>query len=245
MLWTALKTIAKWRDDHVPFGTTHVVVGTSGKGGRDEDGARRAPGSRGIVTALGEVASTSVAPRPLVAAIPAVAGAVLITPQPSRDTRGFLSSTLDDACLEEAGVDPSALRHDYLSRTRHAVVRGLNLAWGVRTGLLVRCSRGAVAFAMVDLRPGSPTFRAASTVELHSDPPRTLYVPPGCAHGFQSLTEPADVTYRVGTGHRWTGDVTIAWDDPDLGIAWPLRPAASSMREDRGLPLAAVLTSPG
>jgi dTDP-4-dehydrorhamnose 3,5-epimerase len=106
---------------------------------------------------------------------------------------------------------------------------------------LVRCSYGAVFDVVVDLRPDSPTFRQWESFELRDDSQVSLYVPAGCAHGFQALTDPADVAYRIDRRHDPSQDVTIAYDDPDLGISWPLRPAVMSTRDRAGQPLAAAL----
>lgn len=164
--------------------------------------------------------------------IPAISGAYLFVPRPHRDEGGFFSQTLDTAWLRAVGSEPSAFVQDSMSRTRQGVIRGLRLRRGRGETTLVRCSRGVVLGVMVDLRSQSPTFRKVFTVELRAYPPVTLYVPPGCAHGFQALTEPADVSYRIDREHDPTEDVTIAWDDPELAIPWPFR-TVEAHRDDR------------
>jgi dTDP-4-dehydrorhamnose 3,5-epimerase len=103
---------------------------------------------------------------------------------------------------------------------------------------LVRCSYGSVFDAIVDLRPASPTYRRHATFELRGDEQTSLYVPAGCAHGFQALTDPADVSYRIDRTHDAAEDIAIAFDDADLGIAWPLPVAFVSERDRRGITLA-------
>jgi dTDP-4-dehydrorhamnose 3,5-epimerase len=107
----------------------------------------------------------------------------------------------------------------------------------VRRGLgeakLVRCSYGAIFDVVVDLRPASPTYRNRETFQLTGEDQVTLYVPAGCAHGFQALTEPADVSYRIDRPHDPTEDVSIAFDDPELAIPWPL-PVTMMSERDRG-----------
>ena len=88
---------------------------------------------------------------------------------------------------------------------------------------------------LVDLRSGSPTFRNVYTLTLDDAHPTTVYVPAGCAHGFQALTEPADVAYRIDRPHDPAAGLTIAWDDAELSIAWPLPPTAMSS-VDRNAP---------
>ena len=88
--------------------------------------------------------------------------------------------------------------------------------------MLVRYSYGAIFDVVVDLRPTSPTYRNWESFELRDDGQVMLYVPIGCAHGFQVLTDPADVSYMIDHPHDPTEDVSIAADDPDLAIPWPL-----------------------
>jgi dTDP-4-dehydrorhamnose 3,5-epimerase len=118
------------------------------------------------------------------------------------------------------------------------VVRGLHTRRGRGEAKLVRCSSGAVFDVIVDLRPGSPTYRNWESFELRGDEQVSLYVPAGCAHGFQALTDPADVCYRIDRPHDPAEDVAIAWDDPELAIPWPLPATQLSDRDRRALPLA-------
>jgi dTDP-4-dehydrorhamnose 3,5-epimerase len=88
---------------------------------------------------------------------------------------------------------------------------------------------------VVDMRIASPTYRNWESFELDGDEQVSIYVPAGCAHGFQALTEPADVSYRIDRAHDPSEDVAVAFDDPDLAIPWPLLPSAMSDR-DRAAP---------
>jgi dTDP-4-dehydrorhamnose 3,5-epimerase len=138
-------------------------------------------------------------------------------------------------------IDPDAFVQDSISRSRKGVVRGMHLRSGRGEAKLVRCSYGRVFDVVVDLRPGSSTHRNVATFDLSGDNQVTLYVPTGCAHGFQALTEPADVSYRIDRPHDPAEDVSIAFDDPDLAIAWPLPVALMSERDRQAPPLAAAL----
>ena len=100
---------------------------------------------------------------------------------------------------------------------------------------LVRCSYGAIFDVVLDLRLGSPTFRNWQSVELRDDDQVSLYIPAGCAHGFQALTTVADVSYRIDRPHDPAEDLTVAFDDPELAIPWPLPVTAVSLR-DRSAP---------
>lgn len=176
------------------------------------------------MTAVDEITSGRLDPCVNIRTVSAISGAYLFVPRPHRDGGGFVSRSLDTRWLLEAGLDPHAFVQDGVCRTRQGVIRGMHLRREPGGGRLVRCTRGVVFSVIVDLRRRSSTFRNVFAAELRADPPVTLYVPPGCADGFQSLTEPADVTYRIDHGHDPAADLTVDWDDPDLAIEWPLRP---------------------
>jgi dTDP-4-dehydrorhamnose 3,5-epimerase len=176
-----------------------------------------------------------------VIAVPQIEGALLLRSAPHRDDRGFFIRTFDAAAARSAGIDPDGFAQDSLSRSAYGVLRGLHLRRGRGETKLVRCSYGAVFDVIVDLRPGSPTFRNWRSFELCGDTQESLYVPAGCAHGFQALTDPADVSYRIDREHDRADDVTIAYNDPELGIPWPLPVTAMSPRDRDAPPLADVL----
>ena len=107
----------------------------------------------------------------------------------------------------------------------------------------MRCSYGAIFDVIVDLRPASPTYRNWESFELRGDEQVSLYIPAGCAHGFQALTDIADVSYRIDRAHDPAEDVAIAFDDPELAIGWPLPVAAMSQRDRLAPPLAIAVKS--
>jgi dTDP-4-dehydrorhamnose 3,5-epimerase len=173
--------------------------------------------------------------------VPQIDGALLFQPTPHTDERGFFSRTFDTAVAEMAGLDPTSFLQDSLSRSRQGVIRGLHLRSGVGEAKLVRCSYGAIFDVVVDLRPDSPTFRNWESFELRDTEQTSLYIPAGCAHGFQALTEPADVSYRIDRAHDPAEDVSIAFDDAELGIPWPLPVGLMSQRDGCAQPLSAAL----
>jgi dTDP-4-dehydrorhamnose 3,5-epimerase len=177
-----------------------------------------------------------------ICAVPRIEGALLFKPTPHVDERGFFCRTFDADIMRQAGLDPLAFVQDSVSRSAGGVLRGLHLRRGEGEAKLVRCSYGAIFDVIVDLRPASPTYRNWQSFELSGGEQTTLYVPAGCAHGFQALTDPADVSYRIDRGHDPAEDVTIAFDDPELAIPWPLPVSAISAR-DRGAPALAALAS--
>lgn len=165
----------------------------------------------------------------------AIAGVVVFTPTPFRDDRGFFSRTFDVDVARAAGVDPTSFLQDSQSRSHLGVIRGLHVRLGAGESKLVRCSYGAILDIVVDLRPSSPTFLTVETFALDADAHRSVYVPAGCGHGWQALTEPADVCYRIDRGHDPSEDLTIAWDDPSLALPWPL-PVTGMSDKDRTAP---------
>jgi dTDP-4-dehydrorhamnose 3,5-epimerase len=169
-----------------------------------------------------------------------VDGALLFRPQPHVDERGFFSRTFDADVTRAAGIDPAGFAQDSLSRSAKGVIRGMHLRGGRGESKLVRCSYGAVFDVIVDLRPGSPTNGNWESFELRDQDQATLYVPAGCAHGFQALTDPADVSYRIDRPHDPAEDLAIAFDDPDLAIPWPLPVSMMSKRDKDAPSLAAV-----
>ncbi|PXY32079.1 dTDP-4-dehydrorhamnose 3,5-epimerase family protein [Prauserella muralis] len=177
--------------------------------------------------------------------VPGIAGAYLFEPTPHRDERGFFSRTFDAALARSVGIDPGGFAQDSLSRSRKGVVRGMHLRSGAGEAKLVRCSSGAVFDVIVDLRAGSPTYRNIEHFELTGETQVSLYVPAGCAHGFQALTEPADVSYRIDRPHDPAEDVSIAFTDPELAIPWPLPVTLASERDRRAPSLAEALSQLG
>ncbi|MFI2645520.1 dTDP-4-dehydrorhamnose 3,5-epimerase [Streptomyces sp. NPDC018610] len=173
--------------------------------------------------------------------VPAIAGAYLFEPTPYADERGFFCRTFDADVVRSVGLDPDAFVQDSVSRSAGGVLRGLHLRSGAGEAKLVRCSYGRIFDVVVDLRADSPTYLGRAFFELSDRTQATLYIPAGCAHGFQALTATADVSYRIDRPHDPAEDVTIAFDDPDLAIDWPLPVASMSARDRKAPSLAEVL----
>jgi dTDP-4-dehydrorhamnose 3,5-epimerase len=174
--------------------------------------------------------------------IPAIAGALLFTPTAHVDDRGFFCRTFDADVARAAGIDPDSFSQDSISRSRRGVVRGLHVRLGAGESKLVRCSYGAIFDVVVDLRAASPTYRSWQSIDLRGDSQVSVYIPAGCAHGFQALTDTADVSYRIDRPHDPSEDLAIAFDDPELGIPWPLPVAVMSGRDRSALALADATT---
>ncbi|GAA2867115.1 dTDP-4-dehydrorhamnose 3,5-epimerase [Streptosporangium fragile] len=158
-------------------------------------------------------------------------GVLLFVPTQHRDDRGLFTRTFDAALAAAHGLEPAAFVQDSQSRSRRGTIRALHGRAGRGEAKLVRCARGAVHDVLVDARPGSPTFGHQMSVVLDDETFVHLYVPPGLLHGYQALTEQADVCYRIDREHDPAEDVSVRYDDPDLGIRWPLPVTAISERD--------------
>jgi dTDP-4-dehydrorhamnose 3,5-epimerase len=170
-----------------------------------------------------------------------ITGALALKPSPHIDERGFFSRTFDAEIARGAGIDPDGFTQDSISRSRRGVIRGMHVRSGPGETKLVRCSYGTVFDVIVDLRRDSPTFRNWASFELRDTEQTSLYVPAGCAHGFQALSDPADVSYRIDRPHDPSEDVSIAFDDPELAIPWPLPLTIMSPRDKDAGSLEAAL----
>lgn len=168
-------------------------------------------------------------------AIPEV---LLIEPDVFGDARGFFQETWHAGKYTEAGI-AAAFVQDNHSRSGRGVLRGLHYQLGRPQGKLVRVVTGAVFDVAVDIRRGSPTFGQWVGVELTEENFRQVYVPPGLAHGFCVLSEQADFLYKCTDFYAPETEHGVIWDDPDIGIDWPLPEGMDKFRisdKDRGNP---------
>jgi len=164
-----------------------------------------------------------------------IVGVILFVPTVHRDDRGFFTRTFDHDVAAEQGIDGARFVQDSQSRSRRGVVRGMHLRSGAGEAKLVRCARGSIFDVVLDARPDSQTFGITHAVELDDVAHRVLHVPRGVAHGWQALSEEADVCYRIDARHDPRDDVAIRHDDADLAITWPLPAALVSARDRAAL----------
>lgn len=162
---------------------------------------------------------------------------LLIRPRLFTDDRGFFSETFRESAFAEHGL-PRFVQENH-SRSTRGVLRGLHFQKQPRPiGKLVRCLRGRILDVAVDIRKGSPTYGRHVAIELDDERPVFLYVPPGFAHGFLTLSDAADVLYKQTDYYAPECDRAIRWDDPALGIEWPSRSPRLSPK-DAAAPLLA------
>lgn len=158
----------------------------------------------------------------------ALSGVVLVEPQVFGDERGFFMETYRIEAFAAAGIDLPFVQDNH-SASSHGVLRGLHYQHPHPQGKLLRCIAGAIFDVAVDIRRGSPSFGRWVGYELTADNKRQLWVPPGFAHGFCVTSERAEVVYKCTEPWRKEFDRSIRWDDPSIGIAWPLaNPTLSS-----------------
>jgi dTDP-4-dehydrorhamnose 3,5-epimerase len=162
----------------------------------------------------------------------AIAGVVIVDPERHVDDRGFFARTW---CADEfaaAGL-PTELAQCSVSWNEQChTLRGMH--WQAAPhgeGKLVRCTRGAIHDVVVDLRPDSPSYLAAVAVGLDEENRRALFIPPGVAHGFLTLSAGSEVYYQMDTPYVLAAARGARWDDPAFAIAWPHEPTAISDRD--------------
>jgi dTDP-4-dehydrorhamnose 3,5-epimerase len=148
-------------------------------------------------------------------------GPILLAPKVIGDERGFFVETYRRSVFAELGI-PEEMVQDNHSRSQHGIVRGMHFQIGAGAAKLVRAGRGAIYDVLVDVRGGSPTFGQWEGFELTDENMHMLYCPIGFAHGFCVLSDVADVMYKQSNYYADETERGIAYDDPEVGIEWPL-----------------------
>jgi dTDP-4-dehydrorhamnose 3,5-epimerase len=151
----------------------------------------------------------------------AIADVLILEPKVFGDARGFFLESFNQQVFDEATGARHAFVQDNHSRSARGVLRGMHYQVRQAQGKLVRVVSGTVFDVAVDLRRSSATFGRWVGIELTADRFQQLWIPPGFAHGFVVLSESADFLYKTTDYYAPQHERCIAWDDPDLGIAWP------------------------
>ncbi len=155
-------------------------------------------------------------------------GVVVIEPDVHRDARGFFLETHHERKFREGGIDVRFVQDNH-SLSRLGTLRGLHAQRTRPQGKLVRVFRGEVFDVAVDIRRGSPTFLKWTSVVLSAENFRGVYIPPGFAHGFCVTSEVAEVAYKCTDFYDPADEFGILWNDPTIGIQWPIEaPVVSS-----------------
>ena len=167
----------------------------------------------------------------------AIAGAFLVEIEEIRDERGSFGRTFCADTFAQHGMATHFPQHSLSRNAVRGTLRGMHFQHAPHAeDKLVACVRGAVFDVCLDLRPDSPTFRRWLGFELSETNGRQFYIPKGCAHGFQTLTDNAEVMYRISEVYAPQAASGVRHDDPAFGIAWPL-PVAAMAQKDRDWPV--------
>jgi len=170
----------------------------------------------------------------------ALPGVIVIEPDLHRDARGFFLESFHARRYAEAGV-PTRFVQDNHSRSARGTLRGLHAQGRRPQGKLVRAIAGEIYDVAVDIRVGAPTFGRWFGVVLSADNFRQCYVPPDFAHGFCVLSEWAEFEYKCTDFYDPTDEIRLLWNDPDIGIDWPIREPILSAKDRAARPLAELL----
>ena len=173
----------------------------------------------------------------------AIPDVLVIEPKVFGDARGFFYESFNQQAFNEAtGLNLNFVQDNH-SRSAKGVLRGLHYQVQQPQGKLVRVVRGAVFDVAVDIRKGSPTFGKWEGIELTEDNHKQLWVPPGFAHGFVVLSDSADFLYKTTEYYAPEHEGCIAWNDPEIGIQWPLASEPSlSSKDQQGMALHEAVT---
>ena len=172
----------------------------------------------------------------------AIEDVILVEPKVHGDHRGFFVETFQAERYREAGIgvapdgSPLDFVQDNMARSTQGILRGLHLQEPHAQGKLVSCVEGEVFDVAVDVRVGSPTFGQWVGARLDAESHRQLWVPPGFAHGYQVLSATAIFAYKCTDLYHPEAELGVAWDDPDVGVEWPLDVMPVLSDKDRANP---------
>jgi dTDP-4-dehydrorhamnose 3,5-epimerase len=165
-----------------------------------------------------------------------IGGLLVIEPKVHGDARGFFLETWNRQRYREAGLDADFVQ-DNVSFSRRGILRGLHFQNPTPQGKLLQVLQGEVFDVAVDIRRSSPTFGKWHGLLLSGENKRQFYVPAGFAHGFLVLSETALFHYKCTEFYSPKAELAIRWDDPDIGVEWPLKQPLISERDAKGLRL--------
>jgi len=161
-----------------------------------------------------------------------VQGVFLLELEKLADERGYFARTWSAEEFTARGLDPNIHQCSVSFNARRGTLRGMHYQTApFEETKLVRCIRGSVFDVALDLRPESPTYLRHAAVVLDSESGNMLYIPKGCAHGFETLEDGSEVAYQISAAYAPEYARGVRWDDPAFGIAWPLPPAVINERD--------------
>ena len=166
----------------------------------------------------------------------------ILEPQVFGDARGWFMESWSKKKMEDAGIFADFVQDNHSFSAQKGTLRGLHYQLNpMAQTKLLRASRGAIFDVAVDIRRGSPTYAKWVGVELSAENHRQLFIPRGFAHGFITLTDDVEVQYKADNFYAPECDGNIRWDDPEIGVKWPLAPIVLS-EKDTNAPFLAART---
>ncbi|MDI7744010.1 dTDP-4-dehydrorhamnose 3,5-epimerase [Lysinibacillus fusiformis] len=163
---------------------------------------------------------------------------LVIEPKVFGDHRGWFMETYSDVKLSEAGIELNFVQDNHSFSASKGTLRGLHYQLDPKAQTkLVRCTRGSIFDVAVDIRKSSPTFGRWFGIELTAENKKQLLVPKGFAHAFMTLTDDVEVQYKVDEGYSPENDRGIIWNDPEIGIEWPINITPILSEKDQKAPL--------
>jgi dTDP-4-dehydrorhamnose 3,5-epimerase len=169
---------------------------------------------------------------------------VIVAPEVFEDERGFFMETYRTDQFKALGL-PTDFLQDNHSRSKHGVLRGLHCQYDPPMGKIMRVTYGRAFLVAVDLRRGSPTFAKWWGTELSAENKKQMWAPASFARGFCVLSDWAEIQYKVTGLYNSRTDVAIRFDDPEIGIQWPISDPQISERDRNAMPLSEWVKSPG
>jgi dTDP-4-dehydrorhamnose 3,5-epimerase len=161
-----------------------------------------------------------------------LAGAYLLEIEPVSDSRGFFARTWCNHEMRKVGLDVQFVQSSISYNERRGTIRGMHYqAEAHAESKLVRCTAGAIWDVLLDLRPDSATFRTWHAEELTAENRKSVYIPPGLAHGFQTMADKSEVCYQISNHYKPQAERGVRWNDPAFSIHWPLEAAMISDRD--------------
>jgi dTDP-4-dehydrorhamnose 3,5-epimerase len=162
----------------------------------------------------------------------ALAGVMVVEVEPQRDARGLFARSFDADLFQEQGMAANYPQCNISWNAKRGTLRGMHYqAQPKGEPKLIRCTRGRVFDVALDLRPQSPTYCRWVAVELDAESRNAIYIPEGCAHGFQTLSDDCELLYQMGETYVPELARGVRWNDPAFAIEWPLPPVALSERD--------------
>lgn len=165
-----------------------------------------------------------------------ITGVFEICLEPIQDERGFFMRVFDDTLFDNAGIHRKWVQENHSRSEKKGIIRGLHFQFPpFAETKLVRCTVGAILDVFLDLRVESDAFGKWGSIMLSAENKKMVYIPRGFAHGFCTLTDVSEILYKVDNYYSKRFEAGIAWDDPDLGIEWPVSNPILSEKDKRNL----------